>query len=100
LIYLISAVLAPIIGFAIDRIGRNVSFVFFSVLITLFGHSILGFTHLNPYFGIVPMGLGYSLLASALWPIVSLIVPLHRQGTAFGESWTSWANLLKYLIAY
>jgi len=31
------------------------------------------------------MGIGYSLLAAALWPIVALIVPLHRQGTAFGE---------------
>ena len=90
---MMSAVLAPVIGFAIDRIGRNVSFVFFSVLITLIGHSILGFTHLNPYFGIVPMGLGYSLLASALWPMVSLIVPLHRQGTAFGEYRASCVSL-------
>ena len=31
------------------------------------------------------MGIGYSLLASALWPMVALIVPLHRQGTAFGK---------------
>jgi len=31
------------------------------------------------------LGIGFSLLACAIWPMVSLIVPLHRQGTAFGE---------------
>jgi MFS family permease len=82
---LLSAFLAPLFGYVIDRVGRNISFVFSAVIVTLFGHSILGFTSINPYFGIVPMGIGYSLLAAALWPIVALIVPLHRQGTAFGE---------------
>jgi MFS family permease len=85
LIYLLSAFLAPLFGYVIDRVGRNISFVFSAVIVTLVGHCILGFTSINPYFGIVPMGIGYSLLAAALWPIVALIVPLHRQGTAFGE---------------
>ena len=34
---------------------------------------------------IILMGIGYSLLAAALWPIVALIVPIYRQGTAFGN---------------
>ena len=85
LMYLMSAFIAPVIGHLIDRMGRNISFVLAAVLITRLSHCILGFTAVNPYFGIVPMGVGYSLLAAALWPIVALIVPLHRQGTAFGE---------------
>ena len=83
--YLMSAFIAPVIGHLIDRIGRNIAFVFFAVIITLLSHCILGFTSINPYFGIVPMGIGYSLLAAALWPMIALIVPLHRQGTAFGK---------------
>jgi len=32
----------------------------------------------------VVMGLAYSLLASALWPMVSLVVPDYQLGTAYG----------------
>ena len=83
--YLMSAFIAPVIGHVIDRVGRNIAFVFVAVVITLISHCILGFSFVNPYFGIVPMGVGYSLLAAALWPIIAHIVPLHRQGTAFGK---------------
>ena len=33
----------------------------------------------------VILGIGYSTLASSLWPVIALVVPLHRQGTAFGK---------------
>lgn len=85
LVYLISAFAAPVFGLAIDKIGRNVVFVFLAVLLTMLSHILLAFTDINPYVNIVIMGIGYSLLASALWPMVALIVPLHRQGTAFGR---------------
>jgi MFS family permease len=85
LMYLMSAFIAPLIGYVIDRVGRNILFVFTAVVITLISHCILGFSRINPYFAIVPMGVGFSLLAAALWPIVALVVPLHRQGTAFGK---------------
>ena len=85
LVYLISAFAAPMFGCIIDKFGRNVTFVLLAVVITLMSHAILAFTMLNPYFSIILMGIGYSLLASALWPMVALIVPLHRQGTAFGK---------------
>ena len=86
LVYLISAFAAPIFGFAIDKIGRNVIFVISAVLMTLISHVIMAFTLWNPYISIICMGIGYSLLAAALWPIVALIVPTYRQGTAFGEN--------------
>ncbi len=34
--------------------------------------------------GVAILGFGYSLLASALWPIVALIVPENTLGTAYG----------------
>ena len=30
------------------------------------------------------MGIGYSLLACALWPLVAMVVPKHQLGTAYG----------------
>ena len=33
---------------------------------------------------IIIMGLSYSLLASALWPIAALVIPEHQLGTAYG----------------
>ena len=80
-----SAFASPVFGISIDFIGRNVFFVITSVLLTLLAHALLAFTMVNPYFPIVVMGLGYSLLASSLWPLVAYIVPLHRQGMAFGN---------------
>lgn len=32
----------------------------------------------------VVMGLAYSVLASALWPMVALIIPENQLGTAYG----------------
>ena len=86
IIYLIATFLAPPFGYLIDKFGRTISFVFVAVIITLCSHCFVAFTFANPYLGIIPMGVGYSLLASALWPIVALIVPQYRQGTAFGKS--------------
>jgi hypothetical protein len=85
LVYLMSAGLAPLLGGLIDLIGRNIVFVLLAVIATLAGHIALAFSEFDPYFSIVTMGIGYSLLCASLWPMVALIVPLHRQGTAFGN---------------
>ena len=84
LIYLISAPASPLLGFLIDKTGRNVFYVFISIATTLIGHLLLAFTFLNPYIAVVIMGLSYSLLASALWPIAALIIPEYQLGTAYG----------------
>ena len=39
---------------------------------------------LNPYIAISLLGVAYSLLASALWPIAALIIPEYQLGTAYG----------------
>lgn len=53
IVYIISAVASPVFGFVIDKSGRNVMWVFFSVLVTIGAHSLLAFTFLNPYVGMV-----------------------------------------------
>lgn len=84
IVYLISAIASPLFGFVIDKVGRNVSWVFMATVATLVAHLMLTFSHLNPYIPMSIMGLSYSMLAASLWPLVALIVPQYQLGTAYG----------------
>ncbi|XP_034484092.1 major facilitator superfamily domain-containing protein 1 isoform X2 [Drosophila innubila] len=84
LVYLIAAVSSPVFGFIIDKLGRNVTWVFSATTTTIGAHLLLTFTDLNPYIGMTIMGLSYSLLAASLWPLVALIIPEYQLGTAYG----------------
>jgi len=84
LIYLVSAPASPMLGLLMDKTGRNVTWVLVSILASIGCHSLLAFTRLNPYIAISLMGVAYSLLASALWPIAALIIPEYQLGTAYG----------------
>ena len=53
LVYIISAVGSPIFGFAIDKTGRNVVWVFSGCAITLACHAALAFTFINPFVSMV-----------------------------------------------
>ena len=72
ILYVVSAFASPFFGFVVDRAGRNIFWVFLAILVTIGAHGLLAFTFINPYVAMVTMGLAYSMLASALWP-VSLI---------------------------
>lgn len=84
LIYILAAVISPLTGFCIDRTGRNVAWIMIGVTFTLLCHGMLAFTFIPPYIPVVIIGFAYSILASALWPLVALIVPQHQIGTAYG----------------
>lgn len=84
LVYLIAAVSSPIFGFIIDKLGRNVTWVFTATLTTIGAHALLTFTQVTPYVGMIIMGLSYSMLAASLWPLVALIIPEYQLGTAYG----------------
>ncbi|GJQ70395.1 hypothetical protein Trydic_g22824 [Trypoxylus dichotomus] len=84
MIYIMSAIASPFFGILIDKVGRNLTWVVISIVITAVAHGLLTFTYLNPFIGTVTMGIGYSLLASALWPLVALIIPEYQMGTAYG----------------
>lgn len=84
IVYVISAFASPILGYIVDRLGRNILWVFIAVLVSLGCHALLTFTFLNPFIAMSVLGLAYSLLASALWPMVSLIIPEHQLGSAYG----------------
>lgn len=93
IIYIVSGVFSPVFGIIIDKFGRNVFWVFLAIIATIACHGLLAFTFLNPYVAMVVMGLGYSLLASALWPMVALVVPEYQLGTAYGMLVTALSKL-------
>ncbi|KAF7660405.1 hypothetical protein LDENG_00282370 [Lucifuga dentata] len=84
IVYIISAPASPILGFLVDKTGRNVVWVICAVLSTLAAHMMLAFTFWNPWIAMSLLGVSYSLLACALWPMVAFVVPEHQLGTAYG----------------
>ncbi|KAL1777729.1 major facilitator superfamily domain-containing protein 1 isoform X1 [Sigmodon hispidus] len=83
-VYIISAPMSPIFGLLVDKTGKNIIWVLCAVATTLVSHMMLAFTFWNPWIAMCLLGLSYSLLACALWPMVAFIVPEHQLGTAYG----------------
>ncbi|XP_055593267.1 major facilitator superfamily domain-containing protein 1-like [Uranotaenia lowii] len=84
IVYIVAGVASPLFGLIVDRTGRNVLWVFISIVVTIFAHGLLAFSFYNPYIAMITMGMAYSMLASSLWPLVALIVPEYQLGTAYG----------------
>ncbi|XP_069562388.1 lysosomal dipeptide transporter MFSD1 isoform X2 [Brachyistius frenatus] len=84
IVYIISAPASPVLGFMVDKTGRNVIWVMTAVVATLAAHIMLAFTFWNPWIAMSLLGVSYSLLACALWPMVAFVVPEHQLGTAYG----------------
>ncbi|XP_066456533.1 major facilitator superfamily domain-containing protein 1 isoform X2 [Eleutherodactylus coqui] len=83
-VYIISAPLSPVFGFMVDRLGKNIIWVMCAVVTTLAAHLMLAFTLWNPWIAMSLLGISYSLLACALWPMVAFVVPENQLGTAYG----------------
>uniref|UniRef100_A0A8C9VF81 Lysosomal dipeptide transporter MFSD1 n=1 Tax=Scleropages formosus TaxID=113540 RepID=A0A8C9VF81_SCLFO len=84
IVYIISAPASPLLGFLVDKTGKNIIWVLMAVIITLASHMMLAFTFWNPWIAMCLLGVSYSLLACALWPMVAFVVPEHQLGTAYG----------------
>ncbi|KAI3354217.1 hypothetical protein L3Q82_018751 [Scortum barcoo] len=84
IVYIISAPASPVLGFMVDKTGRNVVWVIIAIVATLIAHMMLAFTFWNPWIAMSLLGVSYSLLACALWPMVAFVVPEHQLGTAYG----------------
>lgn len=53
IVYIISAPASPILGFMVDKTGRNVIWVMIAVITTLASHMMLAFTFWNPWIAMV-----------------------------------------------
>lgn len=86
-------VLTPILGGLIDKVGRRASMMVLGCIMMMPVYLIMAYTHSDITLGgetislVIPMimlGLAFSLVPSAMWPCVPIIVQDGRVGTAFG----------------
>jgi len=96
--YLMSAILAPFMGFGVDRVGGKPYWMAMCSIIIGGAYAILifgptdttmwspyGFTmYASPCIAMILMGFSYSLCAASLWPCVPLLVEDRIVGTAYG----------------
>ncbi len=99
IIMISSAILAPIFGRMVDKLGRRVSILLFGSAMMIPTYLIMGFTKIYPAFPMIILGISFSLVPSALWPSVPLIVREEKVGTAFGLM-TMIQNIGLFLFPY
>ena len=95
--YVVAAILCPIFGKIVDKIGRRVILILFSAACVTLVHVMFiltpdGDKPVYPIFYMVLMGLGYSIYASVMWASIPYLVEPKTIGTAFGVA-TSVQNL-------
>lgn len=87
LIPFFTVVFTPLFGALVDKVGKATLWMIIGAVLVLGAHLILCFAPQgNPFFGylgISVLGIGYSLVPSAMWPSVPKIVPEKNLGTAY-----------------
>jgi MFS family permease len=79
-----TAVITPLFGLFLDRAGKRATIMLFGSLAIVPCHLALGLTKFSPLLPMIGLGISFSLVASALWPSLPLLVEEKRLGTAFG----------------
>ena len=82
-----TVVFTPLFGALVDKVGRATLWMVTGALMVLGAHLLLCFAPEGVpfwgYFSIAVLGVGYSLVPSAMWPSVPKIVPERNLGTAY-----------------
>ncbi|KAI8358170.1 major facilitator superfamily domain-containing protein [Mortierella sp. GBAus27b] len=81
----VGAVLVPILGIVVNRIGRRTSTLIGSASLMVVAHLLLGFTMVNPIISFLLLGLGCSFYGISLWPSIACVVTSEvHLGKAYG----------------
>ena len=83
--YIISSILSPIMGFAVDKIGGRAIISMLASIMLIGVHIALALRTDSPVLPLVGQGCAYSLYAAVIWPSVPLTVRSNLVGTAFGS---------------
>jgi MFS family permease len=79
--------LTPLFGNLYDRKGKGASIMIIGAVLLIFVHLIFTIPFLNQWivaiFLILVLGIGFSLVPSAMWPSVPKIIPEKQLGTAY-----------------
>ena len=82
-----TVVFTPLFGALVDKVGKATVWMVVGALMVLGAHLLLCFAPQGVpfwgYFSIAVLGIGYSLVPSAMWPSVPKIVPERNLGTAY-----------------
>lgn len=86
-IFLTSIVSTPLLGWLCDRTGRYSAILVWGSFLLPAAFVWLHFVGTSPQIGMVLIGMSYSLVGAALWPMSSKLVETGRYGTALGVMW-------------
>jgi MFS family permease len=86
-IFLTSIVSTPLLGWLCDRTGRYSAILVFGSFLLPAAFVWLHFVGTAPQVGMVLIGMSYSLVGAAMWPMASKLVEAGRFGTALGVMW-------------
>ena len=76
----------PLFGALVDKVGKATTWMITGAVLVFCAHMIICFAPSLPFYGylsIVFLGIGYSLVPSAMWPTVPKIIPEKNLGTAY-----------------
>lgn len=79
-------IFTPLFGALVDKVGKATTWMILGAILVFCAHLIIGFApgvHFYGYLAIVLLGIGYSLVPSAMWPTVPKIIPEKNLGTAY-----------------
>lgn len=79
-------IFTPLFGALVDKVGKATSWMILGSVIVFLAHIIIGFAPASDawgYLSICFLGIGYSLVPSAMWPSVPKIIPEKNLGTAY-----------------
>lgn len=86
-IFLTSIFSTPLLGWLCDRTGRYSAILVCGSFLLPAAFVSLHFVGGDPRVGMVLIGLSYSLVGAAMWPMASKLVETRRFGTALGVMW-------------
>jgi predicted MFS family arabinose efflux permease len=80
-------ILTPFFGNLYDRKGKGATIMIIGALLLIFVHTMFSIPSLDkPWMAfclIIILGIGFSLVPSAMWPSVPKIIPMKQLGTAY-----------------
>ena len=79
--------LTPVFGSIYDRKGKGATIMIIGAILIIFVHALFAIPLFNSYlfaiFLVIVLGIGFSLVPSAMWPSVPKIIPERQLGTAY-----------------
>ena len=93
-------IFTPLFGALVDKAGKATIWMIAGAVLVLAAHIVMAFAPQGiafyGYFAIALLGIGYSLVPSAMWPSVPKIIPERNLGTAY--SLIYWIQNMGMLI--